>query len=648
MKNKRLLKSLSLINEQYVKEAEPKMKASKFSLTKLLGAAACFVLIIALSLYLFIPFDNSPPTLTAYEDSEYFPLIETIADYRFEPNPHKNNFQAIVAGVGEFFDGLGIFGMLKGDADFAPEDNMSSAPELDADGSNGSYVESTDNQVAGVIEADIVKMSDKYIFRLGRGSLRIYSIDKENTRPVSSIKIPNLPDEIASYKYNNNTEMYLSKDCNTVTVIKWYNDASYRSKVGIISLDVGDVTDVKVKNTVSIDGSYSSSRMVDGKLLLISEYFFKSSEVEYDKPETFVPTVSKNGVEKCVEFEDIIFPEKITNTRYSVVSLFDENTLDILGANALLNFNGAIYVSENNVYVAREYTDIVYLSESDHSYYRMTKSEIAVLGYSGQALDMVGTVTVEGSIKDQYSMDEKDGHIRVVTSTNDYGYSPNKDENEQIVDIIGDKRESASLTVVKLDGLKIIAEIKDFAPEGEEAVSVRFDGDNAYVCTAIIVTFTDPVYFFNLADYSNITYTDTGVIDGFSSSLIQLGDGFLLGIGEENWQYGKVEVYEEGIDGVESVDKYLFEGQYSTEYKSYLINRDKDMFGFGVTYFYNQATDKYEHRYILLAFNGYEIVEVLSVEITDNDPSRLRAALIDDYLYITNDEDIKVVPLFSQ
>ena len=662
MKNKRLLESLSFIDEKYIKEAEPKMKTSTLFSTKILGQVACLVIVIALSLYLFIPFSTTGPNLTAYTDSEYFPLIETISDFRYKPSPYKNNFQMIMASVDDIFGGLkagtnmdgdlGFDDMINGAPGSSSPDMEGSAPGDGADGGsgNGNYVEVTDNQVEGVVEADIIKMTDKYIFRLGKGTLRVYSIAKEDTKKVADINIPKMSDEGNSVKYLTNLEMYLSNDGNTLTVIKRYNDSNYKSKVGIISIDVSNIEDIKIKCEISIDGSYSSSRMVGGKLLLISEYFFDSYKVEYDKPETYVPTLTKNGERECIKFEDIIYPDKIGNTRYSVVTLLDENTLDVLGANALLNFNGTIYVSENNVYVAREYTERIDLSDDHIAYYSMTKSDIAILNYAGDALENKGFITVEGSIKDQYSMDEKDGHLRVVTSTKDYGFSSVQDENDEISSIIGEKFESASLTVFKLDGCEKIAEVKDFAPEGEEAVSVRFDGDNAYVCTAIIVTFTDPVYFFDLSDYSNITYTDTGVIDGFSSSLIQLGDGFLLGIGQEDWQTNKIDIYEERDGDVVSVDKYFFEGEYSTEYKSYLVNRDKDMFGFGVTYLYNKDTGNYDHMYILLAFNGYEIIEVAKVEMyfEDGDASRVRAVIVDDYLYITDDTQIKVAALNNQ
>ena len=100
---------------------------------------------------------------------------------------------------------------------------------------------------------------------------------------------------------------------------------------------------------------------------------------------------------------------------------------------------------------------------------------------------------------------------------------------------------NASLFVINLSDNSIRASVEGFAPEGEEVASVRFEGDKLYVCTAVIRLFSDPVFFFDLSDYENITYTDTGYIEGFSSSLINLGEGYLLGIGNEDSMTGKIE-----------------------------------------------------------------------------------------------------------
>ena len=364
----------------------------------------------------------------------------------------------------------------------------------------------------------------------------------------------------------------------------------------------------------------------------MSEYYFNPKGVNYDDPSTYVPTVTRNGVDSLLTMDEILAPDEIDASRYSIVAAIDVKNSKIIGANGLLNFTNSVYVSENNVYVTREYTDEA--KTDDGKIVTETKTDIAALGYTEGDLERQ-VITVSGSVLNQYSMDEREGHLRVVTSTekrivkNDFGTSP---------EVIN----SASLFVVNLESGETIASVEDFAPEGEEVASVRFDGDTLYVCTAVVVTFTDPVFFFDLSDYSNITYTDTGVIDGFSTSLINLGDGFLLGIGREGWQYNKVEVYEEQAGQVVSVAEFAFDGRYSENYKDYFINREENLFGFGVAY-----DSKYGDSYVLLQFDGYDlnVVSVIEFKYYYGISEGSRGILRDGYFYIVNDKVVVVIDL---
>ena len=639
MKNKRLLESLSFIDEKYIKEAEPKMKTSTFSTRQILRRVACLALVIALSLYLFIPFSTKGPDLTAYKGSEYFPIIERIADYRYKPSPYKNNFQYITAGVTDLF---GSFGKLTGGAP-GMDDNAAGAPDM-GDG-NGSYVETTDNQVAGVIEADIVKRTDKYIFRLTDTHLKIYDINKEETTKITELQIPHVVKDLK--KSGNYTEMYLSEDGNTVIIVALYFEWNIHNadtdKVGITALDVSDIHNIKEKTSVIIDGKYNTSRMVNGKLLLISDYEVKSSNIDYASPETYVPRITRGDISECINIEDIIYPDEIKSTKYSIVATMDASSLEVLSANALLDFSSNVFVSESNVYVTREYSAKTEVAE-DGSYANKVMSDVAVLGYENGVLENKGVFTVEGETKDQYSMDEYEGHLRIVTSTSESLY---KSDNGDY-DYFTGRKENVSLTVFNIESGEMIAEVKSFAPDGEEATSVRFDGNTAYVCTAEVVTFCDPVYFFDLSDYGNITYTDTGVIDGFSSTLIQLGDGFLLGIGEESWDKSKIEVYTEMDGQVVSVAKYVFEGWYTTEYKSYFIDRESNTVGIPVSNVptirteYGDNVVWYVDGYLLFTFDGENYSTRIIEKKWYNELERVRAFADDGYLYITTDMDITV------
>lgn len=623
-KKERLLLALGDINDKYVKEAEPNPMSGR---KRILSIAASLAILVALSLYLFLPYGTPKSNLSEYENSSYFPVIEKLEAYRQLLNAPKysNNFEKLISVIGD------LFVIHKGGA-MSPGNNMDAAPEMGPDGSdnmlgNGNYIENTDNQVAGVIEGDLMKMTDKYIFRLGNNVLRIYSIEKEDSALVCEYTIDGFD---GAKQYGSFMEMYLSPDGNTITLL-----LKYRDKVGVISLDVSDVNSIIEKGRVAIGGVHATSRMVDGRLLLVTNFSFDRNKVDYATPETFVPTINSGNEKRCISLQNLLFPAKVDSTNYSVVVLLDNENLEILGEKALLNFTSDIYISENNIYISHEYTD------NDRNLYYKDMSDIAIISYGDDGLVMNKVITVPGHTKDQYSFDELDGHLRVVTSTN--GRTTIENGNN-----IGFKRtRSASLYVINLESGETVASVENFAPEGEEATAVRFDGDKCYVCTAVVVSFTDPVFFFDLSDYDNITYTDTGIIEGYSDSLINYGDGILLGIGRENWSTAKVEIYTELEDGgVLSVDELKFAGTCSTDYKAYLVNRENNLFGFAVAGYSEVRKNDHiirnpKHCYVLLTIEG-ENLNARLIPLYFSDPNYVRAAYYDGYLYLTTDQDLFV------
>ena len=641
MNKERMLFALGEIDDKYIKEAEPNPMKQR---NRIITAAVSLARVVALSLYLFIPFRDAVSDLSDYKSSAYYPLIETIDDYYLSlrnQTSYKNYFEYYTDMLGGLF--APKFDMAPGGD--APTNDMVGAPEMMPDGGTGEYVENTDNQVEGVIESDLMKMTDKYIFRLGyridkgesekRSSviplLRVYSINKEETDVVAEFDIPTFEDESSSgYDLH---EMYLSTDADTITILKEYRSAeSSQTRLGVIALDVTDVNNITERSKVSIDGSLNTSRLVDGRLVLITDYSVMKSRVDYSVPETFVPTVDSGDGREAIDMTDVIYPEEISSTQYTVVTMMDSENLEIFGTKALLNFTSDVYVSKNHLFLSREYTE-----RNENESRRM--SDIAVLDYTGEELVDKGIITARGWTEDQYSFDEKDGYLRVVTSTNDT-VERNDEGNVGLT-----MKQSASLYIYNLADNSLAYKVEDFAPQGESASAVRFDGDACYVCTAVVVNFTDPVFFFDLTDYENITYTDTGIIDGYSDSLINYGEGQLLGIGREDWQFSKVEVYEEIGGQVVGVYKYKFDGTYSLDYKSYLVNREENLFGFGVNYLYekDEENDVYNsyNCYVLISFDD-EGMTVQKFKINALQAEYVRAAYIDGYLYITTPLEIVV------
>ncbi len=630
MKKKNWYRGLSLADDKYIAEAHPdnviKLKRNRVFIS-LIVACACFALVIC-NLWLFIPFNTTPPDVSQYADSEYYGLIQKLNTLTFEQPKYKNNAAKLWTRLKDISKDNAVEGM--------PED----APTADG-GANGtgSYQEITDNQVEGIIEADRIKRSDKHIYYLDNEVLRIYSIDKENTTEIGNYT---LYGGSKNY-YLDQWEFYLSSDCKTVTVVTQYytkTDSNANRYVNLISLDVSDPANIVKKDEFNITGDYMSSRMTNGNILLLTEFVINKRELNFDDETTFLPQIDEGNGLHSIPANGIVSPDNLSNTRYTVVMKLDENTLDLKGTAAYLSYSEDVYVSENHVFLTHVFAEKT--ENEDGTLTRNSMTEISCLTYGGDSFERKGNVTVRGCVKDQWSMDEYKGILRVFTTTNATTIREQYYDNGTIsADILqtATGQSNASLYCIDLSTFDVVASLIDFAPPREEIQSVRFDKETAYVCTSIELS--DPVFFFDLSDLNNITYKDTGTIEGFSTSLINLGNGYLLGIGRgDSWSSFKVEVYEETEDGVRSVCSYEIEdAQYSTEYKSYYVDRQNQFVGVGVI---AEGVTKY----ILLHFDEYELVELVNVQL-DGDPAFMRGVYIDGYMYMFGQSDFKVEKLFD-
>ncbi len=632
MKKENWFKALNLADDKYVNEANPDVKVKHNSRKKLImslvAAAACLTLMMC-NLWLFLPFKNTPPDVSQYSDSEYYEIIQKLNLLTWEESKYKNNFEILKVNLSNKLDFL------------AKEDSAGYDNEyiysIDGDisgGADGTYKEVTDNQVEGIVEADRIKRSDKHIYYLDNQTLRVFSI-----AGIDSMELGHIDLFDYKYYYQYKWEFYLSKDCKTVTVIMQYYDGDRQPNISVIALDVSDPANITEKNRVEITGSYMSSRMTEGKLLLLTEFVFNKKDIDFDDESTFLPQINTGDGMKTIPANGITSPDEINNTRYTIVMKLDENTLNLEGTAAYLSYSEDVYVSKDHIFLTHVFADIK--KGDDGKKIRNSMTEISCLTYGGSIFEKKGSATVRGYVKDQWSMDEYEGILRVVTTTNATTVSESSYRNGQSISadalVIATGNSNASLYCVDLKTFKVVASVEDFAPPREKVQSVRFDKDTAYVCTSIEMS--DPVFFFDLSDINNITYKDTGTIEGFSTSLVNFGNGKLLGIGRGSWRSLKVEIYEETKDEVVGFCKYEFEGAgYSPVYKSYYIDRENQLVGLGIRV--NGDT-----RYIVLYFDGYDLIEVANIPL-NGDVNFQRGVYVDGYMYMFGENDFKVLKLF--
>jgi Beta propeller domain len=131
---------------------------------------------------------------------------------------------------------------------------------------------------------------------------------------------------------------------------------------------------------------------------------------------------------------------------------------------------------------------------------------------------------VDGTLLDQFALDEHDGHLRVATTTG-LAWAGGDDESESHVTVLAPS-DGALVEVGRVSGLG----------RGETIQSVRFMGGVGYV-----VTFeqTDPLYTLDLADPAAPVVAGELKILGFSAYLHPVGDGRLLGVGQDATEEGR-------------------------------------------------------------------------------------------------------------
>lgn len=638
----RFIKSLNQVNEQYVDEANPNIpqRRTKVSLwIKVVAACLCFAL--ALSLVLFIPFDTEPSNTSQYADSAYYSIIEKLNKLTFVKPEHKNNFEVLSAKLEDFFSAFSGAKMdYVEEGEFVPEVGRDNATYYDAPTeSQNESIEVTDNQVKGVIEADRIKRTNSRIFYLYDSTLEIFSIDKENTEKLGEYS-PLYADGSSITSNKNKWEFYLSKDGSTVTMVIPYTDRN-GTFTKICCIDVSEPQDIKEIKKVVITGNYISSRLVDGKLLVVSEFVINKDKIDFSDEKSFLPQIDLgNGIE-TFSAEDIIIPDEINNARYTIATVLGTDDMKLKGSKALLSYTDDIYVSKERAYLFRVYaSDYTPKAESTNTYYardnKETKTEITCLNFSNENVTVEGKAIVNGYIKDQYSLDEYEGILRVVTTINTFSQNDSYRyvTSENLMRAWGNC--NASLFCIDISSWTIASSVEGFAPPHEEVQSVRFDGKTAYVCTSIEMS--DPVFFFDLSDINKITYKETGNIEGYSSSLVNFGEGYLMGIGVANWSDFKIEVYEEASDSVVSVCSYIRGScKYSKDYKSYYIDRENQLIGLGVT----DVSDTESEKYIVLRFNGYELEAIIDTYLA-GDNSLVRGVYIDGYMYMFGCNEFKV------
>ena len=446
------------------------------------------------------------------------------------------------------------------DADSAPRDAQTAAPTVTT-----AVASTTNNQVSGVDEPDVIKTDGRYLYTVAGGRLLV--VDTTTDSIVGRVQ---LTDDGAFA----GRDLLIAGDRALVLGGgSWYGgvadtgvavDAIFpgpypgsASGTFVIEVDLSDRSAPEVTDRVRIDGAYTSARLVGGVARIVvsadptAAFGFVQPTVPGERGERRAETMNRALIEESVASDWLPTAVRVDSggdelgepaplldcsdaahpDRFSGFSMLTVLTVDLADGldTGLERANGAgvlatgatVYANAEHLYVAApEYVEWDALSNreveianrnfgTDLHRFDITDPETTTYDGSG---------TVKGSLLNQFAMDEFEGVLRVATTT-----AAQWSASDATI-----ASESAVTTFAfRNDALEQIGRVGDLGRD-EQIQGVRFIGTTGYV-----VTFrqTDPLYTIDLTDPGAPRVVGELKILGYSAYLHPVTDGLLLGVG---------------------------------------------------------------------------------------------------------------------
>lgn len=432
------------------------------------------------------------------------------------------------------------------------DDSSSSAGES----KGATSVSKTNNQVAGVDEADFVKNDNKFLYVAKGDKLRIVEAwPAAASHEVGSFTVKG---EARKLFVEGDRAVVYSAVQKEGTSSYGYGDYYYSSYGNVSSgdgtsteitvLDISDRTAPKVVRNVSLSGSLIAARLIGNAVhtvvldqTIASQQAWTSyaqtdcatSDAAIDQlyndleasNETTIRNMSLSSlpslsdtvaggtdISSCQGFYRSQLSDGFAVT--SVVSFDMKNELPH-SSSSIVSRAGTVYASTDSLFLAlsHEQSNEFAWFENAGDQEELSSVHRFSIGADASQTRYQASGLVEGRVLNQFSMDAYKGALRIATTT---GHLPSPDAHN-------------TLTVLSQENaeLKQVGRIDNIAPT-EDIRSVRFDGDRGF-----IVTFkkTDPLFALDLSDPKKPSILGELKIPGFSTYMHLMDPTHLLAIG---------------------------------------------------------------------------------------------------------------------
>lgn len=519
----------------------------------------------------------------------------------------------------------------------------------------------TYNQEEYVLEADIIKTDGERIYYIYTGNndgtyskpfMNITSVDNGNITDTYTLELFKDVERNENDNYSNIFvyDMYIYNDMLAVIgssdfYYSYYGSESVYNTSTFVSFYTKE-NEPQLIGTYTQDGYYNDVRIApDGYMYLTTNY---SSQPFYeiencDDINSFIPRCGANEP-KCIEPCDILLPENELDNygymSYTVIGSIDltqSGEFNPYDTKALAGYSGDLYMSADNLYATSGYEE----------------TSITRISVGGGLITPQASGTVEGFVKDQFSLSEYNGYLRVATTINKW--IDNGNFIKDALNISYDEYQLIENNVFVLDmDMNVVGKVEGFARD-ETIKSVNFSGNMGYVVT---YEQTDPLFAIDLSDPTNPFITDEFKILGYSTYMQNWDDGLLLGFGADADEYGfekgvKIVMFdnsdpynlrEVGLYNINQGDNQYIYSQALYERKALLIAPEKNLIGVPVTSntyvedaingYYNYSV---ENKYMFFSYENGEFILKGELSTESNDDKHFialdRAIYIGNYIY---------------
>ncbi len=421
---------------------------------------------------------------------------------------------------------------------------MMSAPAATAPTTGAPAYSGTNVQVSGVDELDMVKTDGTYLYLASSSGVDILlAYPATSMHIVSTIAVANLTKAV----FGANTTAWASGlflDGSTLVVVAQSSSYSYGYYPGggvvttapiavwypapdrtvAFLFDVSDPANPVLLHTLSVTGSPSTGRMVDGTVYLVSTQWIEELNGTYVLPQVCVDTTCTNLSADQVYHD----PQSEDSWDYTNILAIDLGTAASHVLSIITGGYTVLYMSPSAMYLAFfKWVATPMAVATPFMPTRLGDGWTTVYKLQATGLDVttVAAGNVPGSLLSQYSMDEWHGYLRVATTERSFSMGTSTSTNGVYV----------------FDGeMRLVGAIGDLAP-GESIFAVRFVDDKAYVVTFRKI---DPLFVIDLSDPTAPSVSGFLEMPGFSDYLYPLDAGHLVGLGKDavpavegNWSW---------------------------------------------------------------------------------------------------------------